>query len=144
MSRFVLDTSVTVAWCFSDEGTRFTEGVLDMMAADSEALVPSVWPLEVANALVTAERRKRISVAQASAFLMRLSGFSISIDPIRMDRAFNQILYNARERKLTAYDAAYLELALREGLPLATIDRDLRHAANSLGLPLLEVPNPRS
>jgi hypothetical protein len=73
-NRFVLDASVAVAWCFEDEATRFTENVLDLLSAGGEALVPSIWPVEVANALLIAERRNRIALAQVTAILQRIAG----------------------------------------------------------------------
>jgi predicted nucleic acid-binding protein len=121
-SRFVLDASVTLAWCFPDESTAYTESVLDLLAGGGESTAPALWPFEVANALLMAERRKRITTAQVASVLQRIASLPISIDPIRVDRAFGQILSSARDEKLTAYDAAYLELAMRESLPLTTLD----------------------
>jgi predicted nucleic acid-binding protein len=138
-SLFVLDASVTLAWCFPDESTAYTEGVLDLLATGTEATAPALWPFEVANALLVAERRKRITTAQVAAVLQRITSLPISVDPIRMDRAFGQILSSARDEKLTAYDAAYLELAMREGLPLATLDDELRQAARSAGVALVRI-----
>ncbi len=85
-------------------------------------LAPAIWPFEVANALLVAERRKRITQAQVTALLQRITGFPISVEPIEVGRAFEQILSVARQQSLTEYDAAYLELALPTGLPLATLD----------------------
>lgn len=135
--RIVLDASVAVAWCFEDESTGLAEGVLDLLSAGTEVLAPAIWPFEVANALLMAERRKRIKVAQASAFLQRIAGLPISIDPIQPGTAFNQILSVARQNDLTEYDAAYVELALRERLPLATLDEKLRRAATRVGVTLV-------
>jgi predicted nucleic acid-binding protein len=137
--RLVLDASVAVAWCFADECTAYTEGVLDLLASGAEALTASIWPFEVANALLMGERRKRISVAQVTKVLQRISLLPISIDPIRPDTAFGQILSVARQEQLTEYDAAYLELALREGLPLATLDNGLRRAARNAGINLVTI-----
>ena len=127
IKRMVLDASV--AWCFEDESTGFTEGVLDLLSTGTEVLTPAIWPFEVANALLVAERRKRITVAQVTALLQRMAGLRISVDPIQPGTAFNQILPVARQNNLTEYDAAYVELALREALPLATRDDKLRRAA---------------
>src|SRR5881397_3579064 len=80
IKRMVLDASVAVAWCFEDESSDFTEGVLDLLASGTEALAPAVWPLELVNALLMAERRKRITVAQVTALLRRIAGLPISID----------------------------------------------------------------
>src|SRR6202521_1277170 len=137
--RFVLDASVAVAWCFEDEGTKFTEGVLDLISAGAEALVPSIWPLEVANALLMAERRKRIALAKVTGLLARIAGLPISVRPADPKHAFEQILPMARQLGLSEYDAAYLELAVREGLALATLDGELQKAARAVGVELLSV-----
>ena len=141
--RFVLDASVAVAWCFEDEATKFTEGVLDLLSAGAEAVVPSIWPLEVSNALLVAERRKRIALAKVTALLVRIAGLPISVMPTDAKRAFEQILPMARQQGLSQglsqYDAAYLELAVREGLALATLDGELQRAAKATGVELLGV-----
>jgi predicted nucleic acid-binding protein len=135
--RFVLDASVAVAWCFEDETTKFTEGVLQMLSQGAEALVPSLWPFEVANALLIAERRKRIVLAKATALLERIAGLPISVMTIDPRHAFEQILPVARQQRLSGYDAAYLELALRQGIPLATLDEELRRAVRAIGVELV-------
>lgn len=135
--RFVLDASVAVAWCFEDESTTFTEGVLDSLSAGKEAVVPAVWPLEVANALLVAERRKRLTIAQVTGQLRRIGGLPITVVPIGATHAFEQVLSVARREGLSAYDAAYMQLALSEALPLATLDEDLRRAAKANGIVLL-------
>jgi predicted nucleic acid-binding protein len=137
--RMVLDASVAVAWCFEDESTGFTEGVLYLLSSGSEVLTPAIWPFEVANALLVAERRKRITVAQVTALLRRMAQLPISVDPVQPSTAFNQILSVARQNNLTEYDAAYVELALREALPLATLDNKLRRAATRVGVTLVTV-----
>ena len=137
--RFVLDASVAVAWCFEDEATEFTEGVLDLISAGAEALVPSIWPLEIANALLVAERRKRIALAKVTALLFRIAGLPISVRPTDPRHAFEQILPMARQQRLSQYDAAYLELAVREGLALATLDGELQRAANEVGVELVSM-----
>jgi predicted nucleic acid-binding protein len=134
LSRFVLDASVTLCWCFENQATPYTESLLDRMAAGDEASVPFVWPLEVANALVRAERRKTLKVAQVTGFLEELSAWPIQVDTAGVDRTFQEILSVARLQNLTTYDAAYLELAIREGLPLATLDDELRKAAHAVGV----------
>jgi predicted nucleic acid-binding protein len=135
LSRFVLDTSVTIAWCFEDETTPYTESVLEALAK-GEALVPCLWPLEVSNVLVTAERRKRITRAKVTRFLQLLGEFPITVDAEGVASVFTEVLSVAREHDLSAYDAAYLELSLREGLPLATLDTRLRAAARRAGVEL--------
>lgn len=95
------------------------------------------WPFEVANALLVAERRKRISAAQEAAVLQRISRLMIIVETISADRAFSAIRGVARQLQLTEYDAAYLELALRETLPMATLDGKLRRAAQVAGIELV-------
>ncbi len=132
--RLVLDASIAVAWCFEDEQTPYTEWLLTVLTSEMSALVPTLWPFEVANALLAAERRKRITVAQAAHFLSRLTDLGILIDSLDTSRVFEQTISQAREWNLTVYDASYLELALREGLPLATLDNSLKNAARSAGV----------
>lgn len=134
---FVLDASVALAWCFNEERTAFTEAVLDAMSGGAEAVTPAIWPLEVANALLVAERKKRVSPANVAVFLDRILRFSISVEPTPAPRAFGGILSLARLQNLTEYDAAYAELAQRRDLPLATLDDKLRHAARTAGIKLL-------
>src|ERR1700674_4334140 len=129
--QFVLDASVAVAWCFEDESTKFTESVLSLLANGAEALVPSIWPLEIANALLIAERRKRITLARSTALLLQIAGLPVSVWPIDAKQAFEQILPIARHQSLSEYDAAYLDLAVRRGLPLATLDGQLRRSAKA-------------
>jgi predicted nucleic acid-binding protein len=139
VKRLVLDASVAVAWCFDDESSAFPEGVLDLFSAGAEAVAPSIWPLEVANALLVAERRKRISVAQVTALLGRIAQLPVSVENVEPSHAFGQVLSVARQEQLTEYDAAYVELALRRALPLATLDDKLRQAARRVGIALVSV-----
>ena len=135
--RLVLDASVAVAWFFDDEATEVSESVLNLLYAGAELLAPAVWPLEVANALLVAERRKRVSLAQMTALMSRITSFPISLETMDTARAFGPILSLARQQSLTEYDAAYLELALRRALPLATLDDELRRAARRAGIALV-------
>jgi predicted nucleic acid-binding protein len=133
VTRFVLDSSVTMSWCFEDELDPYAERVLDSLN-DREALVPEHWKLEVANAMLTGTREGRLDEAQAERFLDRLLKLPITISdsPISVEAAFSV----GREYKLVSYDAAYLHLARREGIPLATNDRPLRRAARQARVPL--------
>ena len=137
--RFVLDASVTLAWCFPDERTAYAEAALDLLANGAEAMAPAIWPFEVANALLVGEKRKRVTVAQVTSILQRITDLPISVDPVQIGRAFQQVLPLARQTELTEYDAAYLELALRLGLPLATLDAKLRQSAKDAGIALLRI-----
>jgi predicted nucleic acid-binding protein len=133
MNRFVLDTSVAVSWFFEDESGEYTTDVLESLT-EQEAVVPSLWSLEVANVLLVAERRKRCSEAEATRFIELLESLPITTDNDTAHRALNHIYQLAREYSLTSYDAAYLELAMRLGLPLATMDRQLAEAATKAGV----------
>jgi predicted nucleic acid-binding protein len=113
--------------------------VLDLLASGTEAVTAAIWPFEVANALLMGERRKRISLPQVTTVLQRISALPIAVDPIRTYTAFGQILSVARQELLTEYDATYLELALREGLPLATLDAGLRRGARNAGVGLVTI-----
>ncbi|MGA8163675.1 MAG: type II toxin-antitoxin system VapC family toxin [Waddliaceae bacterium] len=136
--RFVLDCSVTMAWCFKDESNHFSDQVLEQMET-AKVVVPAIWPLEVSNVLLLAKRRKRLSTLQVSSFADALSALSITVDPSTTTRAMHSIYVLAEKTKLTIYDAAYLELALREKVPLATLDKDLIKAAKKSHIELLEV-----
>lgn len=130
---FVLDCSITMAWCFEDEVTDYTDAILQRLTS-ATAIVPNIWPLEVANVLLLSKKHKRISEIQASNFIEALSGLPIVIDPSTSNRALHNISVLAEEVGLTIYDAAYLELAMREKIPLLTLDKSLINAAKKLGL----------
>ncbi len=132
---FVLDCSVAVAWLFEDEMSQETDALLDSLQTET-ALVPALWHLEVGNVLTMAERRGRITPAQIAASLELLAALPIRTESLQ-PRLIPDIVALARNERLTAYDAAYLDLALRHGLPLATLDDALRKAALRLQVPLL-------
>lgn len=133
---FVLDASVTLAWCFSDESTPKVISLLKSLETES-AHVPQLWPLEVGNILVAAERRKRISYANIAEFLALLENLDIQIDEGTAQRGFHEILSLSYSTQLTTYDSAYLELAMRLGLPLATKDIQLQKIAKQVGVKLI-------
>jgi predicted nucleic acid-binding protein len=125
LNRFVLDNSLTVSWYFEDE--RGPYSVATLRALDNgEAVVPPLWPYEVANGLLMGERRGRITPTETLRILGLLDALPIRIDTTGHERARQAVLELARREGLTSYDAAYLELAMREGLPLATLDQHLR------------------
>jgi predicted nucleic acid-binding protein len=130
---FVVDASMTMTWCFDDEATEATEAVLDQLQADG-AITPAIWPLEVANILLVAERRGRITESQRAQYIRLLSSLPIMVEQQTRSLVFGAVLSVAHEHDLSAYDAAYLELAMRAGLPLATLDTRLREAAASTGV----------
>lgn len=132
----VLDSSMTLAWYFEDEQTAAAREVLRGVAGGG-AVVPSLWRLEVANGLQAALRRKRITTAFRDASLADLASMAIEIDDETDRWAWAATLGLADRRGLTLYDAAYLELALRRKLPLATRDAQLARAALAEHVPLL-------
>ena len=137
---FVLDNSVALAWCFQDEQTPEILALLDRVA-ESGAIAPLLWPLEALNGLLVAERRRRLTAEQRTTLAGLLQDLPITLDDETATRAWAQTAALAERFALSVYDAAYLELAHRRRLPLATLDRPLRTAAATLGLPLLP-PNP--
>jgi len=130
---FVLDASVTACWAFDDEDHPGASLAFDRMRAE-EGVVPGLWWLEVRNILIVNERRRRITESDTAAFLLSLSRLRIRVDRVPDE---NGVLRLARAHRLSVYDAAYLELAQREGLPLATLDADLRKAAAGEGVALV-------
>ena len=137
-AAFVIDCSITMAWCFDDEATDATRAVARRLAREP-VIVPAHWHLEVANVLATALRAKRLSEAEAKDFLHRLGHFDVEVDPAIGVRAFSHLLPLCQMHRLTSYDAAYLELAIRLGLPLASLDKGLRKAAKAETVHLLGI-----
>ncbi len=135
---FVLDCSITVAWLFEDESTPQTDELLDRLK-DSGALVPTLWRLELGNVLARAERLKRITAARIADYLDLLDRSPIVTDTETESRAFREILTLARKEGLTTYDAAYLELAMRRRLSLATLDKELIRAAHRVQVSTLPI-----
>lgn len=132
----VVDASVTLAWVLADETVTGAEAVLDRIVT-SGALVPSVWPMEVTNSLVVAYRRQRLASDQLQGALETLAALPISVIPTGLDRGAGRILNLCHRHGLTAYDAAYLDLAIEHGLGLATLDRRLVSSASAEQVPLI-------
>lgn len=136
-SRFVIDNSVVMSWCFEDEGSSYAEAVLESLEA-GEAFVPAIWPLEVGNVLFVAERKKRLSHASVVRFLGLLGSLPISVEQEPPGRMLKEILSLAREHDLSTYDASYLDLAMRLDLPISTRDTSLSKAAGKCEVPVYE------
>jgi len=136
---FVVDASVSLAWCFEDEATPQTEAILDRLNDDT-ALVPALWELEVSNVLLLGERRSRLTEAQSARFVALLGQLPIHVDSASVD--MGAVLATGRRHALTAYDAAYLVLAEREGVSLATLDAKLRDAARAAGVTVVPEAEP--
>lgn len=135
--RFVLDNSVAMRWLLrdgSEERLAYASKVLELLELQTgEAVVPGIWALEAANVIVKAQAKTLVTEARATAFIGLLNDMRIRVDPSTAERALGNTLQLARRFKLSSYDASYLELALREGLPLATLDADLREAMLQTG-----------
>ena len=129
----VLDASVALSWCFEDEPHTYGYAILEHLET-GEALVPGIWPLEVGNALLVAERRERLTKADSARFLTLLGQLPIIAEQDSPERVFGQIVALARAHSLSTYDASYQDLAMRNGLPLATQDTRLLHAAKQCGV----------
>lgn len=133
MKGVVVDASVALAWCFPDEASNYADGVL--VALEGHAiLVPAVWGLEIANAVLTGERRKRLRQPEIRRFTTLLDSLSLVQDAQSVSEHVSNVLPLAREYNLSAYDAAYLELSIRHGTPLATLDGKLQKAAQKAGI----------
>ena len=135
MSKLVVDASVALAWCFPDEATAYADEVL-LALEGTTILVPAIWPVEVANAIVVAERRKRITQPDIRRFLQLLEGLTIAEDSLPVTANVSNIVPLARQHRLSAYDTSYLDVALRH-MPLATLDRQLERAARATGVEIL-------
>jgi len=133
---FVVDSSIALTWCFEDEATQVVDALLVRLTNDG-AYAPSLWPLEVLNVLVMAQRRGRITLEARQNRIALLHALPITLDTETAGQSWTITNLLAERHGLTLYDAAYLELAQRLGLPLATLDTDLRTAASNLGVPLL-------
>jgi predicted nucleic acid-binding protein len=137
VSRFVVDASVVLTWCFPDENSAFAQRVAQMFKEGDSAIAPSFWPHEVLNALLVGEKRKRISVDLVRTFLTDLATLPIVLQELRADDVFDRIQSLSRAHGLTAYDAAYLNLAQTNRLPVATLDEDLIRACGRTGVELI-------
>ncbi len=136
--EFVLDASMALAWALPDEASNYTDAVLRLVAA-GKAWVPDLWPHEIANGLVMAQRRSRITAAQRALFIEELLKLPIEVAHTPTRAVLERQATLADRYDLTVYDAAYLDLALRRGLSLATQDKALAAAANEAGVGIAKV-----
>ena len=132
---FVIDNSVVMTWCFKDKINQSADAILDRLEV-STAVVPSIWPLEVGNVLLVAERRKRLSEADSTRFIALLAELPIIIEQEPPERMMKDIVALARKHQLSTYDASYLDLAMRKGIPIATLDNRLKAAAKRSRVPV--------
>ena len=138
MASLVIDASAILPWCFDDEAIAYTEGLLNRCAAGEEVMVASVWPLEITNGLLSAQRRGRVTAERVEQFLVQILRLRIHVEPFTTQQTVRDVRQLAQTHQLTAYDAAYLALALRDNLPLATLDIELKQAARATGVKLIE------
>lgn len=138
MTNFVLDNSVAMRWLLETEKNtdqKYAEAVLTSLSS-AYASVPNLWHLEATNVLLGAEKRLQVNIGEIERFISQLENLPICVDPLTSLQSFGRTLVLAREYKLSSYDAAYLELAMREGLPLATLDKSLIKAAKKADISL--------
>ncbi len=134
---FVVDNSVIMTWCFKDENRQYSDFILDKLEYNT-AFVPSIWALELTNVLVVGERKKRINEAGSTRFMALLAELPIIVDQESPERMLKEIFALARKHKLSSYDASYLDLAMRKGLPIATLDKALLEAAERSKVPVIK------
>jgi predicted nucleic acid-binding protein len=137
LSRVVVDASTALAWCFPDETSEYADSVLVALEGCT-ILVPAIWSLELANAVLVGERKKRLNHPGIKSFTTLLESLSIAQDAQPISDNIRSVLPLARAHGLSAYDAAYLELSIRHNAPLATLDGNLRKAAKASGIKLFE------
>ena len=138
MNGIVIDASVALAWCFPDEASDYADSVL--LALENEtAIIPAIWAVEVANALLVGERRKRIRQPEIRRFVDLLKNLSVVEDRQPFADTVSNVLPLAREHNLSAYDAAYLDVAVRHEIPLASLDHALRKACTTAGIRIFRV-----
>jgi predicted nucleic acid-binding protein len=135
LTPLVVDASLTAAWCFDDEETQYARDIL-RRAEQFDFFVPAIWPVEMVNVLLVNEGRRRITAADTARAVTLFNELAIHVDRPPSLQPFDATLLLARAYSLSSYDASYLELALREGLPLATLDAQMRDAASAAGVQL--------
>lgn len=136
---FILDCSITMAWLFEDEKTPYTEEILKQLTQHAKAVVPSLWYTEVSNVLLVAEKRHRITVAQIQHFWGILRQLPIGMQYQQGEHEIDSVLNLGRQYQLSAYDATYLDLAIRLNYPLASLDKALLKAAQDSGVAVYSV-----
>ena len=141
--NFVLDTSLALAFVLADEANDSTDAVLDTLGRGARAYVPTLWCWEVVNVLLLAQRRGRLTEAKALQHAAHLRALPIETDEAAEDAAWQATRILAQKHRLSAYDAAYLEVALRRGLPLGSLDGELRAAAKAENVSVLPEKLPR-
>ena len=136
MTTFVLDNSVAMRWLLQTEKKSYQAYSVNVLKSlfEANALVPNLWHLEATNVLLGAEKRNELSTGEVEGFISQLEGLPINVDPLTSNQSFTHILSLSRAYNLSSYDAAYLELAIRENIPLASLDKNLLKAAKKAGV----------
>ena len=134
---FVLDNSVAMRWCFESAAHPYADGILKRLAAGEDALVPVLWFYEASAVLSREQNRGNLAAPKAEDFIAELQALRVAADGESAARVFGDMHSLALAHRLTSYDAAYLELALRRSLPLATLDDDLIRASKAAGVRVL-------
>jgi predicted nucleic acid-binding protein len=137
LTGIVVDASVALAWCFPDEASEYADGVLVALEGRT-VIVPAVWALEISNAMLVAERRKRVKQQDVRRCVELLGGLTIIEHSQTVADTVSHVLPLARAHHLSAYDAAYLDVAIRQAAPLATLDSGLRKAGRSAGVTIFK------
>ena len=137
MNSFVVDNSVVMSWCFKDETNKYGDAVLNRLA-ESTAIVPPIWPLEVVNVLLVAERRNRLKQVDSVRFITLLLQLPIVVEQEGPGKKMKDLLALGRANNLSSYDAAYLDLSMRKDCPIATLDKKLIEAAKKVDVTILE------
>jgi predicted nucleic acid-binding protein len=143
LTEIVLDASTALAWCFPDETSENADAILAALEGKT-ILVPAVWGLEIANAVLVGERSKRLRQSEIRRFTALLENLPVVQDARPVTAYVSDVFPVAREYSLTAYDAAYLELSMRHSAPLATLDAKLQRAAQRAGVEIFNGDGPRS
>lgn len=138
MTSIVIDASIALSWCFADERNDASQRLLERVILKG-ALVPNLWHLEVCNSLIIGEIKGRISIESIVEQFKNFSDMPIEVDPQTSVAAWGSIARIARAHKLTSYDAAYVELAHRYSIELATRDEAMIKAATELKIPLFKL-----
>jgi predicted nucleic acid-binding protein len=137
INSFVVDNSVVMSWCFKDETNKYGDAVIEKLA-ESTAIVPPIWPLEVVNVLLVAERRNRLKQVDSVRFITLLSQLPIVVEHEGLARQMKDLLALGRTNNLSSYNAAYLDLSMRKDCPIATLDKKLIEAAKKVDITILE------
>ena len=135
----MVDASVALCWYFPAQKTPYTEAIFDRLADEDEALAPAIFPLEMVNSLTVSARQRAITLVQLETFLADLRDLPITVDVGGAGRSYSSIARLSRHYQLSSYDAAYLDLALVEGVAIATLDKNLRAASRGSGVELLQI-----